>query len=324
MNRKKINQLISKFSLFILFLFLYAGLWGQVSRDEYIKQYSKLAIREMKRTGIPASITMAQALLESDNGNSKLARRANNHFGIKCGGNWEGKTFHQDDDARHECFRKYKTVDESYRDHSEFLKKDRYKALFDLSKNDYKGWARGLKKAGYATNPKYPALLIRIIEDNKLSDLDADKGKGEVAGTDIPKINNARPKPTRTEGNEFVIEGKHHQVKLNNRIKYIIVKSSDTFRNINKEFDLMAWQIPKYNELPADSKLVEGQLLYLQPKRNKAEVGYDFHIFEQNETMYSVSQKYGIKLRKLYELNLLPEGIQPKIGTKLYLRKRKK
>ncbi|MEA3443205.1 MAG: glucosaminidase domain-containing protein [Bacteroidota bacterium] len=313
------------FLLILAMSILYPSLLiAQHTRKEYIQKYTDVAIREMKRTGIPASITMAQALLESDNGNSKLARRAKNHFGIKCGGSWEGKTFHQDDDARHECFRKYKTVNESFCDHSDFLKKDRYANLFKLSATDYKGWARGLKKAGYATNPKYPSLLIKIIEANNLHELDKGNRKTDITQKPKNNINNAKPKAQNNEEPEFVLSGKHHQVKLNNRVKYIVVKSGDSFCSINKEFDLMAWQLPKYNELHSDAELSEGQVIYLQPKRRKAEVGFDFHKVKQDETMYEISQKYAVKIKKLYEINLMPFDTQPEPGTKLNLRKKRK
>lgn len=299
--------------------------FAQTTREEYIQQYKNFAVREMRRTGIPASITIAQALLESDNGNSKLARRANNHFGIKCSGNWDGKTYHQDDDTKHECFRKYREVEDSYKDHSAFLQKDRYAELFKLSSTDYKEWARGLKDAGYATNPKYPALLIKLIDDNKLYELDLCYKEPKETGPSKKenKIETAETKPSTKEP-EFTIDTKLHEIKLNNRVKFIEVKAGDSFKSLKEEFDLMAWQLPKYNEIPDDADLTEGQVLYLQPKRNKAEVGNDFHKVEAGESMYDISQKYAIKLSKLYQLNLMPEGTQPKEGSKLTLRKTRK
>ena len=145
----------------------------KISVEDYILNYKDVAIDKMRVYGIPASITLAQGILESGSGNSELARKANNHFGIKCHKDWKGKTFHMDDDAKNECFRKYKSPDESYRDHSLFLTtRDRYADLFELDITDYRGWARGLKKAGYATNPKYPQLLIKIIEENRLYEFD--------------------------------------------------------------------------------------------------------------------------------------------------------
>lgn len=305
---------------------------AQNSREEYIEKYKDFAILEMKRVGIPASITMAQALLESNNGNSKLARRANNHFGIKCGGDWQGKTFHQDDDEKHECFRKYSKAEESFIDHSEFLLKPRYADLFKLKITDYKGWARGLKKAGYATNPKYPQLLIQIIEDNELYLLDVqdenthaeNRGKKKAKGGE--EVSYAKPNKTaekRADKDDFIIHPKQHEILTNNRIKYIVCKEGDSLGSLNKELDLMPWQLPKYNEIERSASLHEGQVLYLQPKRNKAEVGFEYHTVKEGESMYDISQIYGIKLLKLYQMNLLPEGEKVAPGTILNLRKQK-
>ncbi len=316
-----IKTTISKLASILILLLVFSNLIAQTTRNEYISKYKNMAIREMNRTGIPASITMAQALLESDNGNSKLARRAKNHFGIKCGGSWNGKTFHQDDDAKHECFRKYKNIETSYHDHSEFLKKKRYAKLFNLSPTDYKGWARGLKKAGYATNPKYPSLLINIIESNNLQELDLGiQQKEEIAQKE--KHKNKVSKTVKTKESEFEIKSKSHTVELRNRVKFIVVKNGDTFRSINKEFDLMGWQLAKYNEISKNSEISEGQILYLQPKRKKAEFGVNYHTVEAGETMYDISQLYAIKLNKLYNINLMAQGTQAKVGTKLNLRKK--
>ena len=305
---------------------------AQNSREEYIEKYKDIAIREMKRVGIPASITMAQALLESDNGNSKLARRANNHFGIRCGGDWKGKTFHQDDDEKHECFRKYSKAEESFIDHSDFLLKKRYADLFKLKITDYKAWARGLKKAGYATNPKYPQLLIQIIEENKLYLLDVqdekalagNRGKKKSKGGE--EVSYAKPNKVaekRADTDDFSIHPKQREILSNNRIKYIVCKEGDSFGSLNKELDLMPWQLPKYNEIERSASLHEGQVLYLQPKRNKAEFGFEYHTVKEGESMYDISQIYGIKLSKLYQMNLLPEGENVVPGTILNLRKQK-
>ena len=138
----------------------------------YIEKFKGVAIEEMNTYGIPASITLAQGISELGSGNSSLAKYANNHFGIKCTSDWKGKAYYKDDDERNDCFRVYKDARESYKDHSEFLKRKRYSFLFELDKNDYKNWALGLKTAGYATNPKYPDMLIGIIEKYKLYQYD--------------------------------------------------------------------------------------------------------------------------------------------------------
>lgn len=296
-----------------------------MERQEYIARYSNLAREEMRRTGIPASITMAQALLESDNGNSYLARAGNNHFGIKCHKDWSGKKIYYDDDKRHECFRKYSSPEQSFRDHSEFLVNgSRYAFLFDLNPGDYKGWAKGLKKAGYATHPHYDKLLIRIIEENHLHELDDAK----FVSKDVQR--NERKQDVKqehvssaalSEPGTFTIKSPGHPVYQNNRIDYIIVRPGDTMERLRKELDLLPWELAKYNELDQGAALVPGQILYLQPKRKQAEAGFKTHTIMQGETLYSISQKYGIRLKSLYELNNLEPGAEPPPGTILKLRK---
>jgi len=282
---------------------------NRINRREYIEMYKEEAIKEMQRSGVPASITLAQGILESGDGNSLLARKANNHFGIKCHSDWTGKTFHKDDDAKDECFRKYKTVLDSYRDHSEFLKKKRYAFLFDLEITDYKGWAKGLKKAGYATNPKYPKLLIEIIEQNQLYQYDQIKPTKNKKGEErVLADSKAKQNADRVLTHE-------------NRIKYILVQSEDSFEKLEHELQMSKWQFYRYNDLEKGSPLFEEGILYLQPKRNCAQE--DFHIAEEGESMWEISQKYGIKLKKLYKKNRMEKGEEPAAGQKLYLRKKK-
>ena len=284
------------------------------TREEYISKHKNWAVEEMVRSGIPASITLAQGLLESNNGNSTLAVQGNNHFGIKCH-DWKGKTMRHDDDKRRECFRKYKSTRESYTDHTDFLMNSpRYSFLFELEHTDYKGWATGLKKAGYATAPQYANLLIRIIEENELYRLDEGKRIG----------------PERTEELEladiedFEISIKYRKILVRNRIDYIIVKEGDTYQSITGEYDLMPFELARYNEIERDAKLSKGQELYLQTKRSKASVEFRFHTVEEGETMYRISQMYGIKLRKLYQKNLMAGDEEPAPGTVLSLRKKRK
>jgi len=304
---------------FILLFYIPTIVFAQkkISRADYIAKYSEIAIRQMKTQGVPASIILAQGLLESDNGNSKLAVKANNHFGIKCHKSWSGPTFYQDDDEKNECFRKYSNPEKSYRDHSDFLRgARRYSSLFDLKPTDYKGWAHGLKKAGYATNPNYATMLIKIIEDNKLYAFDKGisieiesptKGMGDLVDID-----------------NFVIDlNKQRKVYTRNRIKYIVVKKGDSFEKLTKELELLPWQLLKYNELTKDSVIREGQELYIQPKRRKAEINHSVHVIEKGETLYSVSQMYGVKIKNLYSKNKLKPGEQPEIGQVIYLRKKK-
>lgn len=281
----------------------------RISRSEYIDKYKEDAIREMNLSGVPASITLAQGILESADGNSPLAVYANNHFGIKCHSGWKGETMHIDDDKKNECFRKYNSVYESFKDHSDFLKtRSRYSTLFDLKITDYKGWANGLKKAGYATNPKYPQLLIDIIEQNNLQQFDKH--------TKSPTKSITRQK-TSTRLAETQVKDKVEQF---NNINYIFVKKGDTFYSISKKFEMNLWQIYKYNDLNENDVLKEGDKIYLQPKRCKAKE--DFYVVTSGDTMRNISQKFGIKLKSLYKKNKMILGTQPSVGQKLSLRKK--
>ncbi|HDP75108.1 MAG TPA: LysM peptidoglycan-binding domain-containing protein [Bacteroidales bacterium] len=286
----------------------------RISREEYISIYSHIAVNNMKQYGVPASITLAQAILESDNGNSTLAVKANNHFGIKCHKDWTGATIYHDDDRKGECFRKYKNPEQSFTDHSLFLRgRKRYAFLFELNPTDYKAWARGLKKAGYATNPRYAEMLIRIIEDNELYRYDQ--------GVDVSI---KPPKSTVTDWDNYEINlYKKRPVFIRNRIKYVAVREGDSFESLSKELELMPWQLCKYNDLTRDSVLRSGQELYIQPKRWKADRSNPVHTVEQGETMYKISQMYGVKLKSLYRKNRMKPGDEPEVGQLIYLRKRK-
>ncbi len=267
--------------------------------EDYIDKYKDIAIREMKRYHIPASITLAQGLLESGAGRSTLARKSNNHFGIKCGGDWKGRTVSHDDDARGECFRAYKHAEASYEDHSKFLcNRPRYAKLFKLKITDYKGWARGLKKAGYATNPRYAEQLIDIIELYDLHRYDTKKGA---------KWMKEFPNP--------------HQPYLANDLLYIVARRGDTFKSISREFDISQKKLRKYNDLYKGYELQEGDILYLDEKRSRALEPNVIHVLRSGESMYSVAQKYGIRLKNLYKMNdMKPEDSCPEVGTILRLR----
>lgn len=285
----------------------------------------------MKRTGVPASITLAQGMIESDYGRSRLAREGKNHFGIKCHSDWRGATIMHNDDRRNECFRKYSRIEESFYDHSDFLRNgSRYTFLFDLSPTDYKGWARGLKKAGYATNPDYANMLIRKIEENSLYIFDSEikttskkpspttpiKSVNTVPEVILPEVTN----PVSNSSNMAVITAVRSRVMENNRIKYIIAADGETAESIEEDNELLRWELKKYNELPSDFVIYAGQLLYLQPKRDKAEPGKETHVSVEGETLYSISQKYGVKLKKLAEYNLIDENAALTPGTKIWLR----
>jgi LysM repeat protein len=318
---------MNKRILTILFVgFVWNSLSAQKqSTSEYIQQYKDIAIREMRQYQIPASIKMAQGILESSSGNSKLAKEARNHFGIKCKKSWTGPTFIQDDDAKDECFRKYETALDSYEDHSQFLKTNpRYGELFNLDISDYKGWAHGLKKCGYATNPQYAQLLIRTIEEHKLYELDkggdiiADKPK-EKSKTNTTQPRTPRSKSNDTDLPDFELKQQGgRSVMLRNRVQYIVVKQGDTFEKLSKELELMSWQLPKYNDLSSSSKLQAGDILYIQPKRRKASARE--HVVKSGENMRSISQTHAIKLSRLYKINQLEEGSEPRGGQQLKLR----
>ena len=291
MNYKiKINLVVS-----FIMLISFSEIFSQnLTRKQYITKYSALAVKQMRQYKIPASITLAQGILESNNGNSKLAVKANNHFGIKCHG-WEGKKIFEDDDKKNECFRKYKSPLESFKDHSLFLNKySRYAFLFDYKITDYKSWARGLKKAGYATNKKYPELLIKIIEDNKLNIFD-DK---DVEIEFISEIRNIYMHP--------------------NRIKYVKSENQDTYMTIAKDLNLKLRQLQKYNDSKETNILAEGTIVFIQPKRKKGKV--KVHTYNKNESLISISQFYGVKLKSLKKRNdlILKKGLNN--GDKLRLR----
>ncbi|MEN8157682.1 MAG: glucosaminidase domain-containing protein [Bacteroidota bacterium] len=302
-------------------LFLLTGiLWGaygqggkKMTRETYISTFSELAMREMARVGIPASITLAQGCLESNNGNSTLAVKGNNHFGIKCH-EWTGRKIYHDDDARKECFRSYDSSYESYIDHSTFLTtKSRYAPLFELKQHDYRGWAKGLKKAGYATSSKYATLLIQIIEDNELYRYDVLVLEGGMGmGTDsTTSVTGHGYHTTRT-------------VLMNNRVEYVLVEPGDTPESLRAELDLYQNELYRYNNLYKGERLEPGQIIYLQPKRRRAARGNEIHTVEAGQTMYDISQIYGVKIKHIYRLNLMREGEQPLEGAEIYLRRRRR
>lgn len=293
----------------------------KITVKEYIETYKEIAIFNMNNYKIPASITLAQGILESANGNSELAKNANNHFGIKCHKGWEGKTYFKDDDSKNECFRVYENPAESFRDHSQFLRsRPRYSSLFLLEITDYKGWAQGLKDAGYATNPNYPQLLIKIIEENKLFLFDI--GNANIANVEnIPEVSFRQINDDEDDFEAVSIEGNNRRVYLNNNIKFIFAKPDDNFKKIADDFEMKPNEIIRYNDFSENYKLKSGEKVYIQPKRRRGFA--EFHIVREGETMFSISQYYGIKLRILYKKNRMEAGTLPAIGQKLWLKKRK-
>ena len=288
------------------FLLAAAGVLAQKKNAryvEYINKYYDLAVEQMKLHKIPASITLAQGLLESGAGRSELARKSNNHFGIKCGSSWRGRSVRHDDDARNECFRAYRNPRDSYEDHSEFLKRGaRYAFLFKLEITDYKGWAKGLKKAGYATDPSYANRLITIIEDYDLYKYDR---KGIYSKRKLSK-------------EPWLMNP--HQVYIANGLIYVIARSGDTFQNLGKEFDIRWKRLVDYNDLQRDYTLMPGDIIYLKSKNKKALKQYTVHIVKDGESMHSISQKYGIRLKNLYKMNRKDGDYIPEVGDRLRLR----
>lgn len=270
---------------------------------DYINKYSDLAVEQMKEHKIPASITLAQGLLESGAGMSTLARKSNNHFGIKCGSNWRGRTVRHHDDRRNECFRAYSHPRASYEDHSVFLTRGaRYAFLFRLDITDYKGWARGLKKAGYATDPSYANRLITIIEDYDLYKYDRKSGRGS-----------AKKESGRTVMNP-------HQVYIANGIAYVVARTGDTFKGIGKEFGISWRKLVKYNDLQKDYTLMNGDIIYLKAKKRKASKPYTVYIVKDGDSMHTISQRYAIRLKNLYKMNRKEGDYVPEVGDRLRLR----
>jgi LysM repeat protein len=293
-----------------------------MTQDEYIKAYAPMAVKEMKRSGVPVSITLSQGILESNSGNSFLAKDGNNHFGIKCHG-WKGKEIYADDDVANECFRKYESVADSYKDHSDFLRDNsRYHSLFDLEITDYEGWAKGLKKAGYATSPTYAEKLIGLIERHELNDYDSGKSKSI---NDKPDSNQHRNNNRNNNYDDnFVINPYADDVLDNNRVPYIVLKNNTSIKTFAQEVGLMPWQIIKYNDLNKDELISANDTIYIKPKRNKADRKFNYHVVKSGETMRDISQFYAVKLKKLYKKNNMEIGEEPLPGTKISLRKKNK
>jgi LysM repeat protein len=299
--------------------------------EEYISEWKEVAVRKMKEHGIPASITLAQGLLESGNGNSELAREGNNHFGIKCTPDWTGGRTYHDDDKKDDCFRKYKDAAQSYEDHAKFLQKPRYAALFELKPTDYEGWAKGLKKAGYATDPNYPSKLIELIERYELHKLDQGidvtyKPKPSTSGsTNKPSANKpSGRKPHKRAGESDVIAwsaGAGRAVEsFEGRIKYVVTKEGDDLRKLAQDLEMNHGMIARWNDMDKNAKLVAGQKIYIQPKRNASKTNAE-HVATAGETLWDVSQQYGVKLKKLAKYNGLNQDATLNAGQKVALRK---
>ncbi len=316
----------------IISIFLFVLIAGTIiaqpntSRQEYIDAYKVTAVEKMLEHGIPASITLAQGILESGAGKSSLAKDANNHFGIKCHKGWTGETYIMDDDKRNECFRKYKTASESFEDHSQFLTtRDRYAFLFEYKVTDYEDWAHGLKKAGYATNPKYAYLLIKVIEDNELYNYDKIKSLSELGVSEKQKPENTVENDTADAGVVAVSDFKPVSVSESKRliyenqgVKFVLAINGDNFHTVAAEFDIYAWQLRKYNDATKKTTLKAGDYIYLEKKNKQARV--KFHIVQRGETLRSICQKYAVQAKSIRKKNGINKDTEIRNGERLKLR----
>ncbi len=291
--------------------------------EDYIAQWKDVAVKKMKEHGIPASITLAQGLLESGNGNSELARKSNNHFGIKCTPDWTGgKTYH-DDDKKNDCFRVYKNAAQSYDDHAKFLQRPRYASLFELKPTDYQGWAKGLKKAGYATDPNYPQKLINLIERYGLHNLD--KGVDVVYKQEKTSGDLAQKPPKRVAPNDEMITISESRVieRFEGKIKFVRAKEGDDLRKLAHDLEMTHGMIARWNDIDKKASIEEGQIIFIQPKRNAAH-GVLVHTVQEGETLWDISQRYGVKLDRLEKYNEIDRGTALPAGTMIDLRKPRK
>ncbi len=308
-----------KYTLLLIVLFISATGFAQEkqqTREEYIQKFYPLAISEMERSGIPASITLAQGCWESQNGNSILATKGNNHFGIKCKSDWKGKRIYHDDDAKDECFRRYAHAEASYIDHSNFLmNSSRYSFLFKLDPKDYAGWARGLKQAGYATDPTYPERLIKIIEDFKLYYYDEYGDNRQLASL------RQDPEKTKSAKSTSIVRSSKgvNQIEMRNGLRTIVVNAGDTYESLTKRFKLKGWELYTYNDFAKGRQPRQNEILYLEAKHKKASLLNTKHVVEDGDTMHYIAQRYGIKLKPLLRRNRMREGEEPVVGQIVYL-----
>jgi LysM repeat protein len=307
-----------KLTIITILIFLSSVLHAQnISVEDYISTYKDIAIAEMKRSGVPASVTLAQGILETENGNSVLVKKSNNHFGIKCKSTWTGESVTHTDDAPNECFRKYTRAEDSYKDHSDYLKTSpRYAALFQLNPADYKGWAYGLKRAGYATNPRYPQIVISNIEKYNLQQYD---DGNYVAENNVQKeVTASQVVLTKTSyENEELTKAIKSKSKFNG-LKAIFASKGTSLLAIATAADIALIKLLDHNDLLTDGLLKEDQLIYLEKKNKQG--NRDFYTALQNERLADISQNNGVQLKMLMQLNDMREDESVKKGTKIKLR----
>ena len=313
-------------------------------QERYIEKYADIAVREMYRSGVPASITLAQGLLESAAGQSRLATQGNNHFGIKCHNDWKGKTMRADDDRPNECFRVYGSPEQSFRDHSDFLRyRDRYKFLFELKTTDYKGWAHGLKKAGYATAPTYAERLIEYIERYDLAQYDRRKlsrkeqkrfEQAETAGDDAREQDEGFAEipesPWQLEQARPLSEIQNEEIRFSltrptytrNGVPFVYAARGDSYRSLARENDLFLREILRYNDAGRKDLLLPGDVVYLQAKKKAAPKGLDKYVVDADgESLRAISQRFGVRLSSILEMNGMDDQYPLQEGDVVLLRK---
>jgi len=296
---------------------------AQNPRRTYIEKYAALAVSEMQRTGVPASITLAQALVESGAGQSPLAQHANNHFGIKCHNDWTGKKFYKDDEQARECFRVYASAEESYRAHSDFLRaRDRYKDLFELEPTDYKGWARGLKRAGYATDPMYASKLIDLIEDFQLDRYDREVAVSVPTPNELEAPREVVADARDPRYKESVSLSLSRPVYEQNGVRFVRAVEGETYSSLAEEFDLFTREILRFNDVSEDALLDPGTVVYIARKKAEAAYGLGKYVVDrEGETLWEISQRFAIQLGKLRLYNAYLGGKPLEPGDTVLLRK---
>ncbi len=334
---------MKKILLFLVatFAFMTALAQGDIVAD-YLEKYSAYAVKEMQRSGVPASITLAQGMLESNYGRSELAKKANNHFGIQCGSAWKGKSYEHMDSGELRKFRKYKSALDSYKDHSDFLRGNRrYSSLFDLERTDYEGWAKGLKSAGYAEDPGYAEKLIKIIQKYSLHEYDvldvtaeADEQKPQVQ-TEQPAVVEKPEQKQEVEQTVVNVQKVNRrkdddkntyryplsrQMYSQNGVPFIYATKDETYQQIAEQYDLFLREILSFNDVTADAKLPCGEVVYLQAKKGKAAKGCESYVVEEGMGMREISQKFAVRLKKLHRMNKCEEGHVPQVGDTIRLR----
>ena len=312
-------------------LMLFAAVMLCISADnspqqKYISKYAQAAVSEMHRSGVPASITLAQGILESRSGLSALAAEGNNHFGIKCHRDWKGKTMKVDDDRKGECFRVYDSASESFRDHSDFLRyQDRYRSLFSLDPKDYKGWANGLKAAGYATDKAYAGKLIKIIEDYELYKFDDGVAIEIETPDELEQVHQVKfdHNPLSTKYKEYHKVSLRRPVYEKNGVMFVLAREGETYQMIAADYELFGKEILRFNDLPKKSTSVPqtGEVVYIQQKKKKAAKGIEKYIVGSDpESLRDICQRFAVRMDAVVKLNRLSKDYKPEEGDTILLR----